>query len=431
MPCTPSSAPFTDLVQPTSTVGTTTQASGFDPGMAFFLGQCCGLTYAQFDIGAATAPGFAQFELAGSLAGYSLSGPDAVVTYMPFTVSDADEPGPTAADAGDYYTVQGGFGVVLKFTRDEQTLTRAVIALRGTRTWTEWIDDAEALPVAFPGGLGSVHSGFYADYTVGTNGQKASPGDELSDRQTGSLAAQVATFVQTLSGADLYVTGHSLGGALATLCAADIATNFRDNYSSLTLYALASPRVAVGLSIPGYTGVPDLDGQAQFVMNFQQKVPNTYQIVHAADIVPILPPLSFTLGPFLVTCMHVTDPYQGNNAAATAAVSNGEVTAVTFSLADHGVNYADPAPAVSFTGGGGWGATATASVGHLTEISGVTVVAGGFGYTSAPTVNIGLSGPGLCGNVISFCAQTGDVGNNHSCMITYLPYLQALANSFA
>jgi hypothetical protein len=36
----------------------------------------------------------------------------------------------------------------------------------------------------------------------------------------------------------------------------------------------------------------------------------------------------------------------------------------------------------------------------------------------------------MSGNVINFCAQTGDIGNNHSCVITYIPYVQALAGGF-
>jgi hypothetical protein len=34
-------------------------------------------------------------------------------------------------------------------------------------------------------------------------------------------------------------------------------------------------------------------------------------------------------------------------------------------------------------------------------------------------------------NIISFCAQTGTMGGNHSCSDTYAPYLQALAGGFA
>ena len=35
------------------------------------------------------------------------------------------------------------------------------------------------------------------------------------------------------------------------------------------------------------------------------------------------------------------------------------------------------------------------------------------------------------GYIISFCAQTGTVGGNHSCADTYAPYVQALTNNFS
>jgi hypothetical protein len=43
---------------------------------------------------------------------------------------------------------------------------------------------------------------------------------------------------------------------------------------------------------------------------------------------------------------------------------------------------------------------------------------------------LGSSG-GLTQNVVAFAAQTGDLGNNHSCLFTYLPYLVALAGGFS
>jgi hypothetical protein len=64
-------------------------------------------------------------------------------------------------------------------------------------------------------------------------------------------------------------------------------------------------------------------------------------------------------------------------------------------------------------------------------VTAVNLVSGGSGYTSAPAVDIGQSGAGLCANVVSFCAQTGDIGMNHGCLNTYVPYLQALAGGFS
>lgn len=434
MACT--SSPFTSLVQPTSSVSTTPSAESFDAGTAYLLGQCCALTYAQFDAGTVTLDSFSAIQLAGSLAGYTLQASNLV----PFTVSEGSEPGPTAGDVGDYYQTQGGFGVQLSLTKaGENALSWTVIALRGTRTFSEWLDDAEALPVAFaPGtieldGQGSVHSGFYADYTTGTDGLVVSSSNALSatvaDRAAGSLAAQVGAYLTGLGNAgSVYVTGHSLGAALATLCAMDIALNFPP--ASLALYALASPRVAVGLSDSWGIPLPTLGNQAMFVKNFQAAVPNTYQIVNAADIVPISPPLSLALGALTITCAQVTDAWEGNGAAGTASIANGAVTEIKVAHWGSGYDESSPPPVV-LSGGAGWGASATASVDALGLVTGLNVGSGGFGYTSAPSVSIGQSGAGLCANVITFCAQTGDIGNNHGCLYTYVPYLQALAAGFA
>ena len=73
------------------------------------------------------------------------------------------------------------------------------------------------------------------------------------------------------------------------------------------------------------------------------------------------------------------------------------------------------APTVSFTGGGGSGAAATATIDSNGAVNGVAVTAGGTGYTSAPTVS--FSGGGGSGaeavstimNVIDFGTDIGEV----------------------
>lgn len=71
-------------------------------------------------------------------------------------------------------------------------------------------------------------------------------------------------------------------------------------------------------------------------------------------------------------------------ATATAGVASGAVTAIT--LVAGGTGYAT-APSVVFEGGGGSGAAATASVAEGV-VTGITVTAGGTGYDSAPTVTL-------------------------------------------
>lgn len=85
-------------------------------------------------------------------------------------------------------------------------------------------------------------------------------------------------------------------------------------------------------------------------------------------------------------------------AAATATVAAGAVTAVTVGTA--GTGY-ETAPTVSFTGGGGSGATATATISAAGAVTAITVTAGGSGYGSAPTVVISGGGVTVIGTIVS------------------------------
>ena len=70
------------------------------------------------------------------------------------------------------------------------------------------------------------------------------------------------------------VTGHSLGGAMAILAAADIKLTF---HRVDEVYTFGQPRV----------------GNAAFAKWFETQIPQTYRLVHNADIVPHVPPSNF------------------------------------------------------------------------------------------------------------------------------------------
>ena len=300
---------FTPLVQPSGSV-VETPLTADQASMFYILGQCCLLTYTQMDQSSIAPSDFSSFELAGFYSGWTLS----AANLQPLTRFEATSPGAIAGDAGNYFNVQAGFAVQLTLTPPGggSASTVTVIALRGTRTWDEWMTDLELFPVVFGlspehpvDGLGSVHSGMFADYTVGTNGMTVAAIDALSstpgNRAGGSLAQQVANYVTGLSGTSLYVTGHSLGGGLAGLCALDIAYNFLSGMdSTLTSVTLASARIAAGV-----TGIATLGNPQLLVENFQQYVPNSYQIANACDIVPVLPPPSLAIGPMTLTSLPV------------------------------------------------------------------------------------------------------------------------------
>ncbi|GMT04641.1 hypothetical protein PENTCL1PPCAC_26815, partial [Pristionchus entomophagus] len=72
----------------------------------------------------------------------------------------------------------------------------------------------------------------------------------------------------------LILTGHSLGGALASLAAAQTVKIGRCSVSQVKLYTFGQPRV----------------GTYQFSKNFDDLGIESYRIVHGSDAVPALPP---------------------------------------------------------------------------------------------------------------------------------------------
>lgn len=69
------------------------------------------------------------------------------------------------------------------------------------------------------------------------------------------------------------VTGHSLGGALATLCAVDIQYNFGNRIPKIDVYTYGAPKV----------------GNDGFRDSFNRRVPDSYRFVNGMDLVPALP----------------------------------------------------------------------------------------------------------------------------------------------
>jgi predicted lipase len=133
-----------------------------------------------------------------------------------------------------------------------------IIAFRGTMNATEWLGNLRARQSDFVrNGVsrGRVHRGFL----------------ELYERLNEQILKAARQFD---SNVPCYITGHSLGGALGALAAADIALNVPQLKNQLQLYTYASPRV----------GDPTF---AQFHSNL---VPNSYRVVNLADTVPLVPP---------------------------------------------------------------------------------------------------------------------------------------------
>lgn len=130
--------------------------------------------------------------------------------------------------------------------QDKKEITRlgrrdVVIALRGTATCLEWLENLRAtltdLPMDVgPNGSGPmVESGFFSLYT-----SRTATCPSLQDM----IREEVARVIQSYGdeSISLTITGHSLGAALAILSAYDITTTF-PNAPMVTVFSFGGPRV--------------------------------------------------------------------------------------------------------------------------------------------------------------------------------------------
>lgn len=191
---------------------------------AIFLAAVCGQTYAQFA------------DMDGSF-----------VIPLDYQVSNSIE-------AKSFSDVWERFGFILESPQE------IIIAFRGTSSTTNWISNIIASQKRFKYIKEDclTHRGFTNIYSS-ARGEIISTLSKLSQSKT------------------LYITGHSLGGALATLCAIDIASN--TPFTSPNLFTYGSPRV----------GDPD------FAKAFRKLVPSSYRIANLFDVVAYAPPQIYRL----------------------------------------------------------------------------------------------------------------------------------------
>lgn len=137
--------------------------------------------------------------------------------------------------------------------------TANIMIFRGTQRTTEWIGDIVLFQKNYEGFANSkIHSGFASIYN--------------------KLAQQIHEIVGQLnSSVPCYISGHSLGSALATLAAVDLARKFPKLKEQIRLYTYGGPRV----------------GNPTFAQMHSQIVPNSYRIFNLADTIPLSPPTMF------------------------------------------------------------------------------------------------------------------------------------------
>jgi triacylglycerol lipase len=132
------------------------------------------------------------------------------------------------------------------------------VVFRGTKTVVEWFDDAQLgqVPYTFLPSGGLTEQGFTSVY--------ATIHDEIV--QTVNQLAQSGSFTT------LYVTGHSLGGALAVLAAPELAK--ATPFASPVMYSFAGPR----------TGNPKFG-----LSSYDPNVATSWRVVNTNDLIPKLP----------------------------------------------------------------------------------------------------------------------------------------------
>jgi triacylglycerol lipase len=153
------------------------------------------------------------------------------------------------ADGFRFINIPEPFGFVVHTTANGPA--RTFVVFRGTRSIEDWLANASVPTVSHP--WGGVHQGF--------------------DRVYRQCSARIQAAVGQVAGAStrVVVTGHSLGGALATLAAADLVVS--GVAPAVELYSYASPRV----------------GDLGFAANFNPAIPGAWRIANSEDIVTTVP----------------------------------------------------------------------------------------------------------------------------------------------
>jgi hypothetical protein len=266
--------------------------AGFDADLAYLLGLCCIAAGEQYSTyvtntpqGKPTDPTSWQIKSVkpgpwdpdfSQIQRYTSTTHDNLTVYE----KDVD---------GNDVQIPAGFITLLAPT-DRSKSKMIVVAFHGTQNKYESDKvDNHVTPAPFGGNHGSVHGGFYDHYKKSPKGL--------------TLAQQVHNFIDIIFmnrhevPPAVKVTGHSMGGALATLCAIDIAEKYQQFVKDkLSMYSLASPRVADALA-----DKKDRGEAGTFVSYYQQTVPDSYRIVNTKDPVPTLPSASSLLN----VCAHV------------------------------------------------------------------------------------------------------------------------------
>ena len=158
--------------------------------------------------------------------------------------------------------------------RDDTGTGFAVICFRGTKQVKDWMTNLKIKPVAIKDPrtgaiIGNMHEGFHDAYM--------------------SVHDDIAACLKGYEDLPLYITGHSLGGALAV-----VATWYQSSARLAACYTFGAPRV----------------GDEALIDRFKTPI---YRIVNGPDPVPFVPPSGITIDVFkaVIRVLGVVLPFWG------------------------------------------------------------------------------------------------------------------------
>jgi triacylglycerol lipase len=249
--------------------------TGYDPQMAGLLARICQLAYLQayrgkheanYDGAVEPPPGYRQIAsfTAPELFFTNNQAPQQLKNVLMQTdlrridLTDLAELEKYAVDFKRVY-----FGLALEATDGSGN---CILALRGTESPFEWLLDAAFVQVPVPAiwfadgklAIANAHFGFLLLYAF--------------------LVKQITAAVAQFTNPQIcYVTGHSLGGALAVLAAITIGVTafpLQGRAGKVQLYNYGGPRV----------------GDANFTAVYDYFVPYSYRVINLSDLVTVIPP---------------------------------------------------------------------------------------------------------------------------------------------
>ena len=201
--------------------------------------------------------------------------------YQQFTIAKAGNP--SRWEIQDGYTVKTQFSAVENFVPFPVEIPllkpaptqlpfgfiaskgdATYVVIRGTQTPLEWFDDASIQPVPFNAGWGNTTVGFMTIH------RQIFP-------EIHKFFSQPAAPLQ-----QVFITGHSLGAALANLVVADLAFNqLLANVQATKVYTFSGPRL----------------GDSVFAARFRALGLAAWRIFNTEDLVPTLPLSTLAVDP--------------------------------------------------------------------------------------------------------------------------------------